>query len=279
MQCGPAALATVLGATGVDIDPDTLSPQLFLPERQGSLQLEIIGAARRHGRLPYVIDPDANALTAELFANRPVLVLQNLGFRSSPRYHYAVVVGISPDRKVVLRSGAERRLVMDETRFMRAWERADFWAIVVLKPGEIPARADSGRYVKEVAALEALGQWQAAEQSYLAALDQWPDHPVALFGLGNSLLMKKQFDQAAELFRKFLEIYPHQPAALNNLATALLGQGCYKEALAVVDRALAEQSPQSDFTDMLHSTRQEIVASNLDAQGPCSGSPATGAKP
>lgn len=268
MLCGPAALATVLAATGIDTNPDILSPQLFLPKRQGSLQLELAGAARRHGRLPYVINPDPDALAAELLAGRAVLVLQNLGFSSYPHYHYAVVVGILPGDRVVLRSGTERRLVMAESRFLRLWERADFWGVVVLRPGEMPARADAGRYLKEVAALEAMGQWQAAEQSYRAALAQWPDQPVALFGLGNSLLMKKKYAEAAELFRQFLGIYPDHPAALNNLAASLLGQGRSEEALAVVDRALAGPPPAADFLDVLRRTRQEIVDSALDPRGP-----------
>src|SRR5215212_8494513 len=50
-QCGPAALATVLKHSGVDVTPDPLVSQVFLPARQGSLQLEMLAAARRYGRV------------------------------------------------------------------------------------------------------------------------------------------------------------------------------------------------------------------------------------
>ena len=43
-------MAGVLGASGVDIDPVTLTPQVFLPGRQGSLQIELLAATRRAGR-------------------------------------------------------------------------------------------------------------------------------------------------------------------------------------------------------------------------------------
>jgi hypothetical protein len=48
-QCGPAALATVLAASGAKVTPDELVPQVYLPERKGSLQVEMLAAARRHG--------------------------------------------------------------------------------------------------------------------------------------------------------------------------------------------------------------------------------------
>ncbi|MEO7385334.1 MAG: hypothetical protein ABIX37_00195, partial [Gammaproteobacteria bacterium] len=35
-QCGPAALATVLGASGVIATPDELAPLVYLPGRRGS---------------------------------------------------------------------------------------------------------------------------------------------------------------------------------------------------------------------------------------------------
>ena len=60
-QCGPAALAGVLGAAGVATDPATLSPQVYLPAREGSLQLELVAATRRAGRLPYVLAGEPRA--------------------------------------------------------------------------------------------------------------------------------------------------------------------------------------------------------------------------
>ena len=48
-QCGPAALATVLVAAGASVTPEALAPQAYLPERHGSLQLELVAATRRRG--------------------------------------------------------------------------------------------------------------------------------------------------------------------------------------------------------------------------------------
>ena len=49
-QCGPAALATVLGAAGLTVSPAALADEVYLPGRQGSLQPEL-AAAGFPGRL------------------------------------------------------------------------------------------------------------------------------------------------------------------------------------------------------------------------------------
>ena len=89
-QCGPAALATVLVTTGVDTTPEQLVPEVYIPARRGSLQLEMLAAARRHGRIPWLLPPEFTALQAELAAGNPVLVLQDLGALGSRGWQYAV---------------------------------------------------------------------------------------------------------------------------------------------------------------------------------------------
>src|SRR5258706_484241 len=67
-QCGPAALATVLDSAGTKITPDALTPEIYLPERRGSLQLELVAAARRHGAIPYILRPALTDLFTEVAA-------------------------------------------------------------------------------------------------------------------------------------------------------------------------------------------------------------------
>ena len=134
-QCGPAALATVLNGSGLNVTPEELTPQVYLPERQGSLQFELLAAARRHGRVPYVLRPQLEAITTEIASGNPVLVLQNLGISAMPFWHYAVVVGFDLARaEVVLRSGREHRHVTSLRTFEHTWRRGDYWAVVVLPP-------------------------------------------------------------------------------------------------------------------------------------------------
>jgi len=136
-QCGPAALATVLGASDVDVTPETLVPEVYVPALRGSLQVELLAASRRAARIPYPIEPELGALLAEIDAGRPVLVLQNLGLTIAPRWHYAVVLGYSQRTgEIVLRSGRKERQVTSAARFEHSWARAGRWGFVVLAPGE-----------------------------------------------------------------------------------------------------------------------------------------------
>ena len=67
-------------------------PQVYLPERKGSLQVEMLAAARRHGMVSYQLAPRFEDMMREIAAGTPVVVLQNLGVFSSG-WHYAVAIG------------------------------------------------------------------------------------------------------------------------------------------------------------------------------------------
>jgi tetratricopeptide (TPR) repeat protein len=258
-QCGPAALATVLKASGVASHPDDLTPRLYLPGRKGSLQPELIAAIRSSQRIPSLVKPEITAIAAELQVGRPVLVLQNLGLKIVPVYHYAVVVGMQAGGRIVLRSGTIRRLVMDLDDFLKSWEKAGSWAVVVLNREELPADLDVMRYLETIAEIEAMGNSALAEGGYRSVLNRFPDQPVALFGLANTLFAGKRLSEAARIYRELLNRQPTHAAAANNLAETLAGLHCFRQALELLD-AFLSSNDQSDLTSTLTATRQEIEA-------------------
>lgn len=138
-QCGPAALATVLVHGGVAVTPEQLVSKVYVPDRLGSLQAELLAATRRHDRVPYRLPGTLLSLLEQVDAGRPVLILQNLGFERWPTWHYAVVVGFDADtQRFLLRSGAERRHRISARRFLASWQRAGRWAMVAVPTGAPP---------------------------------------------------------------------------------------------------------------------------------------------
>ncbi len=240
-QCGPAALAMLLSSAGIAVTPEALVPQVYLPARHGSLQAELLAAARRHDRLPYVIDPTAAALQAQLKAGHPVLVLQNFGSRRSPLWHYAVVIGYEPGaRAYLLRSGITARQRLVARRFLATWERADHWAVVLAAPGQVPIGAQPARYLQAVSALESAGHYPAAALGYAAAVAQWPDAPLAWFGLAGARLAQGQPAAAETAYEQLLQRAPAHVAARNNLAVLLARRGCIDAARSQLSRARSD---------------------------------------
>ncbi|MCG6931699.1 MAG: PA2778 family cysteine peptidase [Desulfofustis sp.] len=259
-QCGPASLAMLLNASGVTVDPDDLVPYTYIPERKGSFQLELLAAGRHYDRIPYVIDPGIPALSSHIRAGRPVLILQNLGLKSLPIYHYAVVIGIRPPDTIVLHSGMSERLTMDIDRFLSTWNRAGAWGVIALKPGELPDSPDRIRYLKAVSAFEASGHLHEAQQSYEAARVLWPEDQTVLLALGNNYLSQGKYQQAESTFRELVSLYPEAIAASNNLAETLARQGCYWEALMIIEQTQHSlENRASPFEQMVHQTHGEIL--------------------
>ncbi len=263
-QCGPAALATVLNWSGVAVAPEALAPQVYLPERQGSLQVELLAATRRAGRIPYLIQPKLETLLAEVRAGNPVLVLQNLGLSWYTKWHYAVVVGYDLRQDVViLRSGRERRHLVPFELFERTWRRSDYWAMVALPPDRLPASAEEMPYLQTVAGLERLQRWQEAKTAYTSALMRWPDSTVARMGLGNSLYAIKDLSGAEQAHRQAASANPTLAPAFNNLAQVLAEQGRLQEAEQAARRAVSLGGP---LLGSYEETLQQILLRSQENQ-------------
>jgi hypothetical protein len=236
--CGPAALATVLGWSGLPARQPALASEVFTPGREGTLGHDLVGAARRHGRLAVPI-ADLPSLLDEVAAGHPVLVLQNLGLDWYPQWHFAVAVGYDLDAaELTLRSGAERRHVVALDTFARTWARADRWALVVLPPDRLPAGGDEAAVLSAAAGLERAGHFDDAALAYAAILGGWPGSLAALIGRGNALYAAGDLGGAEAAYRIALERHPGAAAAWNNLADVLAAQGVRAEALVAARRAV-----------------------------------------
>jgi hypothetical protein len=261
-QCGPAALATVLQWQHVDVTPEALVSQVYVPARRGSLQPEMLAAVRRHERIPYVLAPDMSALIAEIAAGHPVLVLQNLALSWAPRWHYAVVIGFDLTRQeLVLRSGTIERQRISMAVFERTWRRGGHWAVVVTFPDQLPATAQELNWLRAVLAFEQAGQWALAATAYQAAAGRWADSAGAWMGFGNNRFHAGDLEGAVEAFRHLLVVRPDYPPALNNLAYTLLQLDRIEEARRLAARAVHLEPDNQHYVRTL----EEIGAKGSDA--------------
>ncbi|MDJ0805516.1 MAG: PA2778 family cysteine peptidase [Gammaproteobacteria bacterium] len=255
-QCGPAALATVLSFRGLEITPDELTPQVFLPERKGSLQIELTATARRYGMLAYPLSGSLSDLLSEVAAGNPVLVLQNLAFGWWPRWHYAVVMGFDLEQQeIILRSGREKRWRSRLTAFNNTWARASNWALVILPPERLPQTAKPGPYLRAAYDLETTNKPHAALRAYHTASKRWPKDKRPWLALGNSAYNLNQLDEARTALERALSIDPEDIIALNNLAYVYLAAGCGAEAMQTIDQA--QQIKPTDSN--LRASREDIV--------------------
>lgn len=247
--CGPAVLATVLQSAGIDRSPADLVDQIYLPQRQGSLQVEMLGASRRAGAVPYVLRAVPDDLLREVAAGHPVAVLQDVGllpgWLSIARWHYAVVVGFDlAAGTITLRSATRQRLVMPLEEFDRTWARSDRWAFVALPPDRLPATASEAEYVAAAAIFERVSPAHGP-RAYETALRAWPGNLFARLALGNAYYRLGQLGLAQGHYRQATVDHPEAADAWNNLAQVLFEQGQANEAARAVRRAVALGGPRA----------------------------------
>lgn len=251
-QCGPAALATVLAARGIDVTPEDLTERLYIPALQGSLPQEITATARHYGMLAYPLQGSLEALLTEVAHGNPVLVFQNRGLRWVPQWHFAVAIGYRLDRaEIILRSGTTRRWRSTLSTFERTWARGRYWALVIVPAGEIPATAQVTPYLTAAHDLETAGQDAAARAAFEAATRRWPDSALAWLGYGNNRYANAEPAAAAAAFRRATLLDPADPNGWNNLAYALMHSGCPQQARLAAECAVALSPGSGGYRDTL----------------------------
>ncbi|KAE8544743.1 PA2778 family cysteine peptidase [Marinobacter nauticus] len=226
-QCGPASLAMMLNAQGLATNPDILKELVYLPGKEGSLQVELVAGARAHDMLVYRLEPEPEAILAEVEAGNPVLVMQNLRLSWWPQWHFAVVVGYDSTEQVfILNTDTRRHYEMPYKVFYNTWSKAERWAAVILPPDQTPASAEMLPYLQAAHDLETTGHTLAAQRAYQTAITRWPEQPTPLMANANLQYQLGHFQNAVGSFLRVVEKFPGFSEGWNNLAIALNDAGC-----------------------------------------------------
>jgi len=226
LYCGPAALSMVLRHLGREAPFDEIAPKLFLPGRQGTLQLDMLSLARTYGVTPYIIDPTITALVEEVSRGRPVVVLENFGFKWRPVWHYSTVTGYDLTEKTVVRkSGIRERSVTPIIVFEHLWKAEGYWGFVLLAPGDVPARPNRDRWFLALSDSERHMSPTDAEKSWRAFISEFPTHGLGHAALGNVDFNGGKFQDAAKKYKDALALEP------NNSRIATLAETVFIRAL------------------------------------------------
>lgn len=261
--CGPTTLSEVAGFYGPEHSPADIAPNTFVPGLKGSLQVEMIAAARQLGLLAYAQRASMKQLLNLVAEDIPVIVLQNNGIAMFPQWHYAVVTGYDLDTAdVILNTGLTQRHRLNFATFERTWQRGNYWMLVMLPGDKASEHLDPFIYTKACQDLLNTNQMETGIAALKTATRQWPEYWLPYFLLGNHYFYQQPL-VAANWFAKGLPQAEQQVAYLNNYAILLSELGCHDKATELI-KAARKLSP--DDSNLLDSQQQIHTAQKSEAK-------------
>jgi tetratricopeptide (TPR) repeat protein len=107
-------------------------------------------------------------------------------------------------------------------------------------------------------AMEDAGRWSEAADAYRRALDIEPADPILHFNLGNVLFALGQADESAQSFRRALKYDPYYAEAWNNLGNACAQREAWRQALSAFRRAVQLVPTYTDAHENLAYTLEQM---------------------
>ena len=121
-DCGPAALASLLGHRGVDVPLGQIRAAVYTPGLQGSLLPDLENYARSLGYGTRSGRGDLSLLKKAIDAEIPVLIPLEMGRWALTRPHYVVVFGyVGSD--FVVHAGKQGRMTIVAADLDRRWQK------------------------------------------------------------------------------------------------------------------------------------------------------------
>lgn len=235
--CGPAALAMLANYYGHPVSQDEIASAIYLPDIGGTLTTELGEYARRFNLWVRQYRGSVDDVRQKLNAGVPLLVLGNFGGQP----HYFVVLGWDDFRQVVtVHSDTRPRYEMRVEDFLRHWDRADRWTLLVCPTEKATWRLSAEEHNDLGVFFERDGLLGPATEHYVAATQARPENSYFRMNLGNALLKQRRLREAAETFARAVELDSQNADAINNLAYAYLEMGRnLDDAVGLCQKAVA----------------------------------------
>jgi len=235
-----------------------LDAHTLIPAKGGTLQIEMVTAARANGLIAYPMEPTFEALFTELNVHHPVIVLVNRSFSWHPLWHYAPVIGYDEKKRSILVHFSDQpNEAVPLATFAALWKRSGNWGLLLLPPGEIPVSVSPETFLRAVYEFEKTGEGEGAIRTYESALMRWPEDSDILFALANAEYNATHIIEAEKNYRKLLALKPSHALALNNLSILLCHTGRSDEGLKLLDTVVSDDPK---IQSLVKSSREEIKA-------------------
>lgn len=110
-------------------------------------------------------------------------------------------------------------------------------------------------------------RWDEAVEAYQKALDEFPDHPGALAGLGLALSELGRYEEALQVYRKAAQVSPNDPVPLEKVGQLSGRTGKIQEAIAAYLKAAELYIKIQDIQKAIQSLTSviQLDASHLTA--------------
>ncbi len=162
--------------------------------------------------------------------------------------------------RIYLNTGDKSGLAVDAPEFLRTWNWAGRWAMVVLSPGHMPAQASLSRYTEAVLAFEKVAGADSTAPAWQAALERWPQAPGPYLALGNRAYTGGNLALAVDYYGRGLRRTGSDTALANNLASVLGELGCAGAGIALLEPIHAGLPEASDWRPVTAATLAELAA-------------------
>lgn len=235
--CGPTTLSEVFGFYGVDIPPKDIAPKIFIPDKNGSLQLEMVSAARSYGFLPYSSRGTLTSIIELINDDIPVIVFQNLSIQLLPQWHYAVVFGHNNEKgTVTLHTGVTMQHEMSLALFEKTWARGNYWFLAPVPPDVASSAMEPFTYISAAYDMLKIGKDDVALPLLKTATKQWPSEWLSFFLIANHYAQQDSLT-ALNWFSDGYPIAKTQQPFVHNYIIELLKHGKRDKAKEIADSA------------------------------------------
>jgi ABC-type bacteriocin/lantibiotic exporter with double-glycine peptidase domain len=134
-QCGPSVVASVLAFWGTPVTPSELKQEVYTDHLKGSLSIDLMLAAQKHGFKTHLYSGSVEDMRSELGKGHPMIAFLNRGFNFLPVGHYVVINGYDDVRQgFIIHSGISKNKFISYKRFSSFWDKTQRSTLLILPP-------------------------------------------------------------------------------------------------------------------------------------------------